>query len=279
MTMVHHDLMASLGLVLLLTITTTTPTDAFPTTISTNNERTSVSISSGDISRSKKTSLNNMLREFADGGNYNDPYYRRQQQTGASATNWRKNQGYNLSKPTPPELGGSYSSIRDTETNPYYDPGWAQSVRRDNPASTQNYSSNSMYNGYNDPYSADMYGGSRSYQYPSTYPGMTTPHRTDKVYTNPTNPYYDPVWSQSYDTEKYGMVRNDDPIRESDHMDYYRMGYDRKMFNNYYGGMGGGGYGMGGMRGGGPMYAISPSKGRGSGRGGGTVLNGNSLMR
>lgn len=75
------------------------------------------------------------------------------------------------------------------------------------------------------------------------------------------------------------MVRNDDPIRESEHMDYYRMGYDRKMFNDYYGGMGGGGYGMGGMRGGGPMYAISPSKGRGSGRGGGAVLNGNSLMR
>ena len=235
------------------------------------------------LQKQTSTSLNNMLRNYADynysGGYYDDNLSRRSERSGASSTNCRKNQGYNLSKPTPLELGGSYSSLRDTETNPYYDPGWAQSVRRDNPS--QNFQSNSMYNGYNDPLNPQVYGGSRSYQYPSTFPGMTNPRRTDKMYTNPTNPYYDPVWSQSYDS-KYGYRRNDEPIREGDHTAYYAPGYDR----NYYGGSGymddmdgyypnyGYGGGRGGYygRGGGGMYAKKESEKKG-------LLNGNSLMR
>lgn len=229
------------------------------------------------------TQLNNMLRNYADPYYNDDPYDRvRSERSGASSTNWRKNQGYNLSKPTPPELGGTpYSSIRDAETNPYYDPGWAQSVRRDNPS--QNYISNSNYNGYNDPTSYENI----SYQYPSTYPGMTNPRRTDKMYTNPTNPYYDPVWSQSYDSQgKYGYRRNDEPIREGDHTAYYAPGYDRNYYNEggYYGGgyydgggggmMGGygGGYGRRLRGGGGPMYAIKSTKKQ-------LLLNGNSFMR
>mmetsp|Transcript_35003 Transcript_35003/g.64818 ORF Transcript_35003/g.64818 Transcript_35003/m.64818 type:complete len:283 (+) Transcript_35003:109-957(+) len=232
------------------------------------------------------TSLSNMLRNIAD---INEPYddYSRSERSGANSSNWRKNQGYNLSKPTPPELGGSYSRMRDSTTNPYYDPGWAQSVRRDNPS--QNFQSTSSYNGYNDPRNPEVYGGSRSYQYPSTYPGMTTPRRTEKMYTNPVNPYYDPVWSQSY-------ARRDDPIRDDDHAEYYAPGYDRNYYggmmggmgggmmgggmyeDGYYGGMGGGGM-MGGGRGGygGPgrrMYA-TPVDGKAKT----SVLNGNSLMR
>ena len=64
---------------------------------------------------STSTSLNNMLRNYADynnsGGYYDDNLSRRSERSGASSTNWRKNQGYNLSKPTPLELGGSYSSL------------------------------------------------------------------------------------------------------------------------------------------------------------------------
>eukprot|EP00584_Thalassiosira_punctigera_P010455 CAMPEP_0172531452 /NCGR_PEP_ID=MMETSP1067-20121228/4860_1 /TAXON_ID=265564 ORGANISM="Thalassiosira punctigera, Strain Tpunct2005C2" /NCGR_SAMPLE_ID=MMETSP1067 /ASSEMBLY_ACC=CAM_ASM_000444 /LENGTH=398 /DNA_ID=CAMNT_0013315835 /DNA_START=28 /DNA_END=1221 /DNA_ORIENTATION=+ len=237
------------------------------------------------------TSLNNMLREIAD---FNEPRdeYSRSSRSGASSPNWRKNQGYNLSRPTPPEMGGSFNTMRDAETNPYYDPGWAQSVRRDNPS--QNWQSASGYNGYNDPSNPEMFGGSRSYRYPSTYPGMTNPRRTEKLYTNPTNPYYDPLWSQSY-------ARRDEPIREGDHTAYYAPGYDR----NYYGGggmmgggygydegmMGGGGYGggmMGGGYGGGGRMG-GGGYGRGYGRGmyaappvesnKRAVLNGNSLMR
>ena len=141
-----------------------------------------------------------------------------------------------------------------------------------------------MYNGYNDPMNPQVYGGSRSYQYPSTFPGMTNPRKTDKMYTNPTNPYYDPVWSQSYDS-KYGYRRNDEPIREGDHTAYYAPGYDRNYYGsgsgymddmdgyypNYgYGGGRGGYYG----RGGGGMYAKKESK-----VGSKIVLNGNSLMR
>ncbi|KAL9186665.1 hypothetical protein ACHAXT_005903 [Thalassiosira profunda] len=218
--------------------------------------------------QSSSTSLNNMLRDYADNPHNTpswDPQFR-SDRSGASSTNWRKNQGYNLSKPTPPEMGGSWSNpVRDAETNPYYDPGWAQSIRRDNPS--QNFESSSSYNGYNDPYNSERYGGSRSYRAPSTFPGMTTPRRTDRVYTNPTNPYYDPLWSQSY-------MRNDEPIREGDHAMYYAPGYDRNWVEGYYGG-GGGYYGRGGY-GGGRMYAVPPSGGQGKKK---AVLNGNSLMR
>lgn len=129
------------------------------------------------------------------------------------------------------------------------------------------------------------YGGSRAYYAPSTYPGMTSPRRTDKMYTNPTNPYYDPVWSQSY-------ARNDEPIREGDHTMYYAPGYDRNYYGEFGGGMmggdgyyegggggmmGGGGYGGGyGRMMGGPgrgMYATPPAAEKKA------VLNGNSLMR
>jgi len=294
-----RDISAILGL---LSILGSTSINAFPIKSPLNgaigsNCNTLTTTSTCNVANNKhippqpsSTSLNNMLRNYADynysGGYYDDNLSRRSERSGASSTNWRKNQGYNLSKPTPLELGGSYSSLRDTETNPYYDPGWAQSVRRDNPS--QNFQSNSMYNGYNDPLNPQVYGGSRSYQYPSTFPGMTNPRKTDKMYTNPTNPYYDPVWSQSYDS-KYGYRRNDEPIREGDHTAYYAPGYDR----NYYNGMGSG-Y-MDDMDGYYPNYGMG-GYGRGYGRGGGggggmyakkvstfenkkSLLNGNSLMR
>jgi len=115
---------------------------------------------------------------------------------------------------------------------------------------------------------------------------MTNPRKTDKMYTNPTNPYYDPVWSQSYDS-KYGYRRNDEPIREGDHTAYYAPGYDRNYYNGmgsgymdgmdgYYPNYGMGGYGRGyGRGGGGGMYAkkVSTSENKKS------LLNGNSLMR
>ena len=122
---------------------------------------------------------------------------------------------------------------------------------------------------------------------------MTTPRRTDRVYTNPTNPYYDPLWSQSYADRR-------EPIREEEHRDYYRPGYDYNRGAPYYG-EGGYGYydegmmgGYGGMMGGGGydgrgMYAVPPSttsEPSGGGRMQKTmmmqkkgVMNGNSLMR
>ena len=107
---------------------------------------------------------------------------------------------------------------RDAETNPYYDPGWAQSVRRDSTtSSSQGY-------GYGYGGAGMMDGG---YYGRTTYPGMTNPRKTDKIYTNPTNPYYDPVWSQSY-------IRNDVPIRDADHTMHYAPGYDYRNSNNYY---------------------------------------------
>ncbi|KAL3816921.1 hypothetical protein ACHAXA_009116 [Cyclostephanos tholiformis] len=126
----------------------------------------------------------------------------------------------------------------------------------------------------------------------TTYPGMTDPRRTDKVYTNPTNPYYDPVWSQSY-------VRNDEPIREGDHTSYYAPGYDVQNRNYYLQGMGGyygGGRMMGGMigRGEGMMDGYYDDYRYGGGMMGGmyattttaaaakwkkSSINGNSLMR
>ena len=285
-----------IGSLLLLAATT----NAFPSPPTNTNTakcgRTTIhqplSTSSFTSFTSTSTRLNNMLRNYADPYYNDDPYDRiKSERSGASSTNWRKNQGYNLSKPTPPELGGTpYSTLRDAETNPYYDPGWAQSVRRDNPS--QNYSSNSNYNGYNDPMSYENI----SYQYPSTYPGMTNPRRTDKMYTNPTNPYYDPVWSQSYDSQgKYGYRRKDVPIRDDDHTAYYAPGYDRNYYNGggggyYYGpgggyyddgmmmggyGYGGGGYGRRSLRRGPPMmYAIKSSTNKKQL----LLLNGNSFM-
>ena len=132
--------------------------------------------------------LHNLLRDYAsfafDNADYDDD---------TRSMNWRKNQGYASSS-----LEGLGGSIRDAETNPYYDPGWAQSIRRDDP---------------NDPY--DDWGGRRR----STFPGMTSPEKSLKWYTNPTNPYYDPLWSQSH-------VRYDEPIRERD----ASYGYDYPSF-------------------------------------------------
>ena len=191
------------------------------------------------------TSLSNMLRDFAsyDGDSYYYPGgdYR--------STDWRRNQGYNLNRPTPPELGGTPEYYgydqqrRDLETNPYYDPGWAQSVRRDS-------KTDAAYNYYN------------SFTSIETYPGFTNPRNTDKVYTNPTNPYYNPIWSQSVG------LRSDEPIREGDHTSYYAPGYDiqnrnyymNMNYNGYYNEYDGYGGGYGGgrmMRGGGGMYMSS----------------------
>lgn len=233
--------------------------------------------------RSSTTSLSNMLRDYASyddygGGGGGD--YR--------STDWRRNQGYNLNRPTPPELGGTPQYYgygqqrRDLETNPYYDPGWAQSVRRDD---TSSKSSSNYYN---------------SFTGIETYPGFTNPRNTDKVYTNPTNPYYNPIWSQSVG------LRSDEPIREGDHTSYYAPGYDMQNRNyymnmnyNYYNNGGGGGYyneydGYGGgrysggrmMRGGGGMYMSSDNEVTGGGRmllkrilaSKVIVNNGNSLM-
>eukprot|EP00574_Skeletonema_japonicum_P004561 CAMPEP_0201721124 /NCGR_PEP_ID=MMETSP0593-20130828/5878_1 /ASSEMBLY_ACC=CAM_ASM_000672 /TAXON_ID=267983 /ORGANISM="Skeletonema japonicum, Strain CCMP2506" /LENGTH=214 /DNA_ID=CAMNT_0048211869 /DNA_START=98 /DNA_END=739 /DNA_ORIENTATION=+ len=165
------------------------------------------------------TSLNNMLRDYADYSSPRGPY---SDYSGAQSTNWRKNQGYTSSS-TPNLFGGSH---RDAETNPYYDPGWAQSTRRDNPAA--NFDSGSNYNGYDDPYNRV----NRGYWNAVTYPGVGDSYRSNKVYTNPTNPYYDPIWSQSYDHEA-----NYEPIREEEHRMYYGAGYDR----DYFSGGGGGG--------------------------------------
>lgn len=207
-------------------------------------------------STTRTTSLSNMLRDFAS---YDDDYYYGSGGGGGDyrSTDWRRNQGYNLNRPTPPELGGTpqyYGGFgyqqqqrrrRDLETNPYYDPGWAQSVRRDD--TTSSSSSNNYY--YNT-------GGSNSNNNLETYPGFTNPRNTDKVYTNPTNPYYNPIWSQSVG------LRSDEPIREGDHTSYYAPGYDvqnRNYYmnmNNYYYNGGGGeyyneydGYGGGGYSG------------------------------
>ena len=225
-----------------------------------------------------------MLRDYASSAAAfnNDDYYSSNMNNNYyddSSTNWRKNQGYNRIRPIPPELGGTtMNPYRDAETNPYYDPGWAQSVRRDSTTTSSSSSS---------PYGAGMMDGGYYDYGRTTYPGMTNPRKTDKIYTNPTNPYYDPVWSQSY-------IRNDVPIRDADHTMHYAPGYDYRNSNNYYynsnnnnynrrmmmmgeednegggggwgdmmddgyyGGGGGGGYGnRGGMMG--RMYAIPPS--------------------
>jgi len=216
MMMLSRDVTALLGVISLSASALLAPAPA-PTTTSIHRPRPNP--------RPPATALGNMFRGYQDEdygyGGFGGEARVRSARSGASSPNWRKNQGYNLSRPTPLELGGSYNSIRDAETNPYYDPGWAQSVRRDNPSSRSRYE---------DPMGADPMGYG-----PDTYPGMTNPRRTEKWYSNPTHPYYDPVWSQSY-------ARREDPIREWDHTSYYAPGYDR----NYYGrgGM------MGGMDGG-----------------------------
>ena len=236
-----------------------------------SSSSSSSSSGSSSSSSSSSTSLSNMLRDYAsDGGYYyGNGYYGQGYPSGNNSndssyrsSDWRRNQGYNLDRPTPPELGGTPYDYRrlDAETNPYYDPGWAQSVRRDSPAMSSSYVDRRLRGYYN------SYTGIESVASgtpPVTYPGMADPRRTDKVYTNPTNPYYDPVWSQSY-------VRNDEPIREGDHTAHYAPGYDVQNRNYYLqqGGMMGGGYGYRGD-GGGRMGMM----GGGGGGGGGMMMD------
>ena len=108
-----------------------------------------------------RSSLNNILRDYADYSPSRGPH---SDFSGAQSTNWRKNQGYTAAS-TPGLFGGSH---RDAETNPYYDPGWAQSTRRDNPAAL-NYDSGSNYNGYDDP---SYYRENRGYWNEVTFPGV-----------------------------------------------------------------------------------------------------------
>jgi len=84
-------------------------------------------------------------------------------------------------------LVDSATPLRDAETNPYYDPGWAQSVRRDSPKLSSSYVDRrrGYYNSYTGIESVASSGAGTP---PVTYPGMADPRRTDKVYTNPTNP-------------------------------------------------------------------------------------------
>ena len=81
---------------------------------------------------------------------------------------------------------------------------------------------------------------------------MSTPDRSQKLYTNPTNPYYDPLWSQGYtNTRSPSNLRDDDYNN-----DYYMDGYF-----NYGGGMYSGyGRGMGPGR---RMYSVPVSGGGG----------------
>ena len=215
---------AALGLISLLGSTVPPGARSFPLTSSSSSSSTTTTTTT------TTTSLGSMPY---DGGYYRDdygdyPYYdyggppfsspsRSSSSSTSSSTDWRRSQGYNLDRPTPPELGGTPHGIdRDMMTNPYYDPGWAQSVRRDSPSLESSYVDRRYYH----------YGVGR--RPTTTYPGMSDPRRTDKVYTNPTNPYYDPVWSQSH-------ARNDEPIREGDHTVYYAPGYDyARNSRNYY---------------------------------------------
>eukprot|EP00804_Cyclotella_cryptica_P009038 CCRYP_003140-RB/>CCRYP_003140-RB protein AED:0.02 eAED:0.02 QI:739/1/1/1/1/1/2/2540/751 len=108
----------------------------------------------------------------------------------------------------------------------------------------------------------------RYYNNPSTYPGMSSPDRSLKYYTNPTNPYYDPLWSQSYtDRRAPSNLRQEDFLMGDG---YYNNEYGYGMGgygppppppppSNYWGGNNGGYYGYGrGMGPGRRMYAVSP---------------------
>ncbi|KAL3802509.1 hypothetical protein HJC23_012528 [Cyclotella cryptica] len=209
-----------------------------------------------------KTALSNILRDYAafSSSPWDDPSLPSQ------STDWRKNAGYS-SSPPPLPLGGSmspYGVRKEMETNPYYDAGWAQSVRRDDPNNKRWSEAGSNYNGYNDPYDYT----NRYYNNPSTYPGMSSPDRSLKYYTNPTNPYYDPLWSQSYtDRRAPSNLRQEDFLMGDG---YYNNEYGYGMGgygppppppppSNYWGGNNGGYYGYGrGMGPGRRMYAVSP---------------------
>ncbi|KAL7520478.1 hypothetical protein ACHAWX_005203 [Stephanocyclus meneghinianus] len=204
-----------------------------------------------------RSALSNILRDYAafSSSPWDDPSLPSQ------SSDWRKNAGYS-SSPPPLPLGGSmspYGVRKEMETNPYYDAGWAQSVRRDDPNNKRWSDAGSNYNGYNDPYDYT----NRYYNNPSTYPGMSSPERSLKFYTNPTNPYYDPLWSQSYtDRRAPSNLRPEDIARNRDgfyYGDYGYGGYDYPP-NPYWGGNSGGYYGYGrGMGPGRRMYAVSPA--------------------
>ena len=157
------------------------------TTRESGSSSSSSSSSGSSSSSSSSTSLSNMLRDYAsDGGYYcGNGYYGQGYPSGNNSndssyrsSDWRRNQGYNLDRPTPPELGGTPHDYRrlDAETNPYYDPGWAQSVRRDSPAMSSSYVDRRLRGYYN------SYTGIESVASgtpPVTYPGMADPRRTD----------------------------------------------------------------------------------------------------
>ena len=92
---------------------------SFPTQRRVGGANNAKSRSGGPIIATTSTSLNewsnqrrNILRDYADSNNPDwDPAFR-SDRSGASSPNWRKNQGYNLDRPTPPELGGTYYSPR-----------------------------------------------------------------------------------------------------------------------------------------------------------------------
>ena len=92
---------------------------SFPTTQRRVGGAINAKSRSGGPIATTSTSLNewsnrrrNILRDYADSNNPDwDPAFR-SDRSGASSPNWRKNQGYNLDRPTPPELGGTYYSPR-----------------------------------------------------------------------------------------------------------------------------------------------------------------------
>jgi hypothetical protein len=103
----------------------------------------------------------------------------------------------------------------------------------------------------------------RYYNNPSTYPGMSSPDRAQKFYTNPTNPYYDPLWSQGYaDRRSPSNLRQDGFYDDP----YGAWGYEGM---GGYGGMYGRGMGPGRR-----LYAVSTGSGERKKRG----LNQNRLM-
>lgn len=96
---------------------------------------------------------------------------------------------------------------------------------------------------------------------------MSSPERSSKLYTNPTNPYYDPLWSQGYNDR-----RAPSNLREGFYDDPYGSGWDYDGMGGYGGGYGYYGRGMGPGR---RLYAVNNNhSGRKSKRG----LNQNRLM-
>lgn len=67
---------------------------------------------------------------------------------------------------------------------------------------------------------------------------MSTPDRSQRLYTNPTNPYYDPLWSQGYTNSRSpSNLREDDYYNEEGpYMDGYY--YGGGMYSGYGRGMG-----------------------------------------